>query len=180
MEMIGENPSATSVCRPQRNSCLNTVISASIRNLLDKVSRKPVRQEQKVPVSKTRANWCWERVNALAPHSDVPLCQLSRESISVSLRLAAQHRERRAQNRDGRGEEKDEEDSAKQRNRWRAGGEQIWQRNTRGRMFRANLGSSLTHAGYAHLLQLLCRLKEFIYLSSISHLVTRQAWGYEN
>lgn len=31
----------------------------------------------------------------------------------MSLRLAAQHRERRAQNRDGRGEEKDEECSAK-------------------------------------------------------------------
>lgn len=42
----------------------------------------------------------------------MPLCQLSRESISVSLRLAAQHRERQAQNRDGRGEEKDEEHSA--------------------------------------------------------------------
>lgn len=39
----------------------------------------------------------------------MPLCQLSRESISASLRLAAQHRERQAQNRDGRGEENDED-----------------------------------------------------------------------
>lgn len=40
------------------------------------------------------------------------LRQPSRESISVSLRLAAQHRERQAQNRDGRGEKDDEEYSA--------------------------------------------------------------------
>lgn len=42
----------------------------------------------------------------------MPLQQPSRESISVSLRLAAQHWERQAQNRDGRREKDDEENSA--------------------------------------------------------------------
>lgn len=36
------------------------------------------------------------RVNAFTPHSDVLLCHPSRESISVSSRLAARHQERQA------------------------------------------------------------------------------------
>lgn len=43
------------------------------------------------------------RVNAFTPHSDVLLCHPSRESITVSSRLAARHEERQAQRGVGRG-----------------------------------------------------------------------------
>ncbi len=43
------------------------------------------------------------RVNAFTPHSDVLLCHPSRESITVSSRLAARHEKRQAQKGEGRG-----------------------------------------------------------------------------
>lgn len=46
------------------------------------------------------------RVNAFTPHSDVLLCHPSRESITVSSRLAARHEERQAQKGEGRGEKR--------------------------------------------------------------------------
>lgn len=108
----------------------------------------------------------------------MPLCQLSRESISVSLRLAAQHRERRAQNRDGRGEEKDEERSAKR------GTDEEQEENRFGNgthlaecSAQSRVESDVRHY-FIFSYESLCRLEEFIYLSA--HLVTRQARIYEN
>lgn len=50
------------------------------------------------------------RVNAFTLHSDVLLCHPSRESITVSLRLAARHRKRLAQKgEEESGKEKDKE-----------------------------------------------------------------------
>lgn len=94
----------------------------------------------------------------------------------MSLRLAAQHRERQAQNRDGRGEEKDEEYSAN--------------RGTDDEQEEERFGN-VTHVAecseqsqvkpeirvyFIHSCELLCRLnltKELISLSA--HLMTRPA-----
>lgn len=50
------------------------------------------------------------RVNAFTPHSDVLLCHPSKESISVSSRLAARHQERQARRGDGREREREKKE----------------------------------------------------------------------
>lgn len=52
------------------------------------------------------------RVNAFTPRCDVLLCHPSRESITVSLRLAARHKERQAQEGEGREEKRSMEESS--------------------------------------------------------------------
>lgn len=58
------------------------------------------------------------RVKALTPHHDVLLCHPSRESITVSSRLAAQHEERQA-HKERRGEKWIEEDDERREHRGR-------------------------------------------------------------
>lgn len=106
----------------------------------------------------------------------MPLCQLSRESISASLSLTAQHWERQAQNRDGRGEEKDEENSA---NRGTDEKQKEGRYGNVSHVAECSAQSQVKSEGRVYFSlshKLLCRFnltKEFISLSA--HLVTRQA-----
>lgn len=109
---------ATSACQPllPRNDCLNTPTyhnSSHPYNLLHRVAGRqehkyqPASQEGLTGAERTATQTGRQtdrhgRVNAFAPHSDVQLCHPSRESISVSSRLAARHQERHAQKGDGR------------------------------------------------------------------------------